>query len=586
MAKIISSVFELKDNFSKKLNTISKNTKKEFNALKKNANSLKKKMSSVFKNIAKSGAVMVAGLIAGTKAYISESLKAWQDQERAEVTLTATLKKRKGMTDDVVKSMLDYGGEMQKVGVVGDEVVQMGINELAMLGLKTNTIKKLTPGMLDLLVKQKGLNATMEDSAAVGQALAKSISKGTTKALQQYGIYLTEIEQKRFKLMNTEQKALFLQDKIEKTLGGTNKNLLNTAQGQVKSIQNMLGDIQEEVGQKVEPVVASIFKTLGTTIERLKPKMLEILDRLIKMQPQLQQLVDNGVNLVINSVDKLFKLLDFATEHWGSIKVGVIVFGTLYVAVNTIIGAYHTYIAVSTLAKVAKEIELGLMIKSKIAWITETGLKVASTVATGALTAATWLLNTAMVVLTSPITLVVVGLGLLAGAGYLVYKNFDVIKAKAIELWGQFKETKVFQVIKQMFEGYVSVFKNVWGWIEKIMGGIGNMISTVPNLLSKIPGVGKFFKGREEKVKKNALGTSYYSGGLTSINERGGEILNLPNGTQIMPHDVSVKAAKGSNKGDVNITLNVQGNMIGNEQYARELATIIFNGIKLQRGNI
>ncbi|CAM3413137.1 hypothetical protein [Pseudostreptobacillus hongkongensis] len=586
MAKIVSSIFELKDNFSKKMKKMSLDTQKEFSTLKKKSAVLKSKLSGAFKAIAKAGAVMVAGLVASTKAYISESLKAWEDQERAELLLTSTLKKRKNMTDEVVKSMLDYGGEMQKIGVVGDEVVQMGMNELAMLGLKTETIKKLTPSMLDMLVKQKGLNATMEDSAAVGQAIAKSISKGTTKALQQYGIYLSSTEQKAFKLMDTEKKAMFLRNKINKSVGGANNNLLNTAQGQVKSIQNMLGDIQEEVGQKVSPVLVGIFKTLGSTIERLKPKMMEILDRIIKMQPQLQNLVDKGVNLLINGVDKLFSLLDFATEHWESIKVGAIVFGALYVAVNTIIGVYHTYIAVSTLAKVAKEIELGLMIKSKIAWIAETGVKVASTVATGALTAATWLLNAAMVVLTSPITLVVVGLGLLAGAGYLVYKNFDTIKAKAVELWNQFKETEVFAVIKSLFEGYVSIFKEVWGWIQKIMGGIGDMIGKVPQLLSKIPVVGKLFKSKDnEQVPKHALGTSYFKGGLTSINERGGEIVNLPNGTQIIPHDVSVKSAKNKD-GGISVTLNIHGNMIGNEEYARQIATTILNGIKLQRGNI
>lgn len=40
-------------------------------------------------------------------------------------------------------------------------------------------------------------------------------------------------------------------------------------------------------------------------------------------------------------------------------------------------------------------------------------------------------------------------------------------------------------------------------------------------------------------IGKNATGTDFWRGGLTSVNEMGGEIMNLPRGTQIIPHDLS-----------------------------------------------
>ncbi|WP_143128645.1 hypothetical protein [Rhodobacter sp. JA431] len=40
-------------------------------------------------------------------------------------------------------------------------------------------------------------------------------------------------------------------------------------------------------------------------------------------------------------------------------------------------------------------------------------------------------------------------------------------------------------------------------------------------------------------IGANANGTSNWRGGLTQINERGGEIVDLPSGTRIIPHDVS-----------------------------------------------
>ena len=78
-----------------------------------------------------------------------------------------------------------------------------------------------------------------------------------------------------------------------------------------------------------------------------------------------------------------------------------------------------------------------------IAWGLSTAAKVADTSASfaatagaTALSAATWALNAAMAVLTSPITLVVGAVIALVSVGVLLYQNWDIIKAKCIEIWG------------------------------------------------------------------------------------------------------------------------------------------------------
>ena len=47
--------------------------------------------------------------------------------------------------------------------------------------------------------------------------------------------------------------------------------------------------------------------------------------------------------------------------------------------------------------------------------------------------------------------------------------------------------------------------------------------------------------GLSKLFKKNASGTENFSGGATSINEHGGEIVNLPQGTEILSHNRSMK---------------------------------------------
>lgn len=77
----------------------------------------------------------------------------------------------------------------------------------------------------------------------------------------------------------------------------------------------------------------------------------------------------------------------------------------------------------------------------------------------------------------------------------------------------------------------------VKGFVNNVIGGINAAIS----LINKIPGVSI------GKIPYLAHGTNNWQGGFAIMNEGGrGELVNLPNGSQVIPHDISVKYAKES----------------------------------------
>lgn len=82
--------------------------------------------------------------------------------------------------------------------------------------------------------------------------------------------------------------------------------------------------------------------------------------------------------------------------------------------------------------------------------------------------------------------------------------------------------------------------------------------------------------------KKNATGTNYFEGGWTHVNENGGEIMNLPNGTQIIPHDISQKMTGGYT---VNCPVTIQGNVIGNEDFVNYVGNAISSRVQLAISN-
>ena len=76
-------------------------------------------------------------------------------------------------------------------------------------------------------------------------------------------------------------------------------------------------------------------------------------------------------------------------------------------------------------------------------------------------------------------------------------------------------------------------------------------------------------------IGANAAGTDSWRGGLTRVNEMGGEIMNLPRGTQIIPHDVSMEMARGAGQSGgtvVNYNIDARGAQAGvGEQIATAL---------------
>lgn len=116
---------------------------------------------------------------------------------------------------------------------------------------------------------------------------------------------------------------------------------------------------------------------------------------------------------------------------------------------------------------------------------------------------------------------------------------------------------KVGSVIKSVFSGIKSAWDGLTSFVGGIFDGIGgavnSLVSTVKGfvngvisgingaigLINMIPGV------NIGKIPYLAHGTDNWQGGFAYMNEGGrGELTYLPNGAQVIPHDISVKYAK------------------------------------------
>ena len=207
--------------------------------------------------------------------------------------------------------------------------------------------------------------------------------------------------------------------------------------------------------------------------------------------------------------------------------------------------------------------------------LTMTGVLGGQTAATGAATAAQTGLNAAMSA--NPIGAVILLIEGAIAVGVLLYKNWDTVKAKAGEVWNSIKTA--FGGIRDSITGAFSAAK------EKVAG----FFSWIDQKIESVPLLGSIYKGGKnavswiaDRLDGNAMGTPYWRGGYTRVNERGGEIMNLPSGTQIIPHDVSVKAAGGRS---VMVNVTIQGNVIGNREYTEQVGEYVGRKVLAALGN-
>jgi hypothetical protein len=148
------------------------------------------------------------------------------------------------------------------------------------------------------------------------------------------------------------------------------------------------------------------------------------------------------------------------------------------------------------------------------------------------------------------------------------------------------------------WDGIVQVFKGTFGLLETyakapingIIGLVNMLIDQLNRIKIDIPKWVPKFGGQSfginiPKLPSFALGTSFFQGGLAQVNERGGEIMNLPNGSQIIPADKSEKMIDNS-RGGFSLHLTIQGNVIGNEQFIDELGEKIYGHVKAAMANM
>ena len=158
------------------------------------------------------------------------------------------------------------------------------------------------------------------------------------------------------------------------------------------------------------------------------------------------------------------------------------------------------------------------------------------------------------------------------------------IISNAVEMWGgvingaltvfdgliQFVQGVFTGNWKQAWNGIKTIFKGVFTSLSAIargqMNAVINIINSAISGINKlnvsipgwVPGVGgKSFSPNIPTIPTLASGTQNWQGGIVQISEQGGEIVDLPKGSRVYPHDESVKKAYNQGRASGSVQVNI-----------------------------
>jgi len=501
----------------------------KLDSIDKKASGTSKSMGSSFGAIA--GAALKVGAVIGLGMGFKEMIDKASAGEQKLAQMDAVLKSTKGaagMTKDELLKLADAQGKLTTFSKGANMETENLLLTFTSIG------KDVFPQALTTVndMSQALGQDTKSSAVQLGKALQDPI-KGIT-ALSRVGVNFTEGQKKSIEAMVKHGDVAGAQKLILKELGtefgGSAEAAGKTFAGQMTIAKNQVAGLGSTIGSALLPTLTGMITTINENMPKIKQVITDavviVTDKFkewgkiigqiaSELFPSLDGAVagtDGKAKTFTSTLDIVTTALSFVRDNLGFVKASLEVLGVVWIA-------HEGYILANKIALIAHGVvQTAKMIRDKgetaYLWLliaadkAHTIATMDGSIATKAITAVQWLFNAAMDA--NPIGVVVIALAALGFAIYEVVKHWQDI---------------------------VTWISKAWDWLKKWNGTPAE---------DKNSTVTTNYQSKGGEIPQNASGTDFFKGGLTHINELGGEIVNLPRGTQIIPHDVSMAMAKNS----------------------------------------
>lgn len=198
------------------------------------------------------GAVGGVAAAQGIFTFAKSSVTAFTESEQSAVRLQSAFQKFPALNDSNIESFQKLNEQMAKKTRFDDDALASGQAVLGQFGLTGAQVEKLTPLLADYAAR------TGKDIPSAADALGKAML-GKGRALAEIGIKFKDAGSTG---ANFDQVMTGLNSKV----GGFAEKEGKTASGQAEILRNQFGELQEEVGSKLVPILTSLAQKLLSVV--------------------------------------------------------------------------------------------------------------------------------------------------------------------------------------------------------------------------------------------------------------------------------------------------------------------------------
>lgn len=476
---------------------------------------------------------------------------------------------------DVNESVKFLSVNMKGYGNISKEAAQK-ISDLGFQTIKLGqtTFPELSANMGKVIPLAGSMGAKMESVYGAMATLTGVTGNTAEVSTQLRGVFKSFIKpstamEKAIHAMGFESGSALIKAKglqgslklLNKVTGGS-KQKMGALFGEVESLNAVLaltGAQSDTFTQKTQAMYNAVgksneaFQKKINTSKALRQRFGQLINVLkITAGNKVLPVINKGLSYMLKNYDGIAAsakkamqpvvgTYHFVANNWGKIK-------PIIVGVTGAMIAYKTV----SLALIAVEKKKMIMTAINKAFATAEQTMNAYRASTMMASKAQVILNLAMSA--NPAAVIAIAVGALVTAGYFLYKNWDKVSKFFTGLWNGPLNNKKVQKVLAVFMPFVGIplliIKN-WDKVSKffvnLWGKIGPIINKMGGFFGKIFGGGNNKATVQTQSSANAApvkgtnvpmlakGTNSFAGGLAIVGERGPELINMPQGTQVTP---------------------------------------------------
>ena len=499
MIKLVADVSGLQ----KELQSVKKN----LDAVGDNANKTASSISSAFKKVGTviAGALAVDKIVGFGKECVSLGAYVQEMENKFNVVFASTGASMDKWSGDFANAIGRSKTEIKNgVANLGDLLTGYGMTE--------DAAGKLSQQVIELSYDLASFN-NVQDADAIDR-MTKGIL-GEHEGLKALGIAINEttLQNKMMEMGLTGQFAkldevtkaqvryAIMLDQTKNAQGDAVRSA-DSYTNKMKRLEATMSTVKETIGGALIPVVTKFVDMFQAGADKLQG-FVNVLTGGISEGQGFGEALTNAfasigwdwcaelVTAIGGVIDKVKEVINWFREHEGVTKTLAVVVGSLATAFGLLKLALAIKDGISSLNNTLNDSTKKMQEFTKKVQLASTNFSLASikagiwnTVASVG-TAVTTALGTAMAILTSPITLVVLAIAGLIAVSILLWKNWDAVKEHAIVVWEAIK-----QAVVNAWEGIVSwvtsavdwvseKISSAWEWIKEVSFAVWEGIKSV-----------------------------------------------------------------------------------------------------------